>query len=254
MNEERSYSIFADESSLGDRYLAFGAILLPTTHVAECERRLEEYCQRRGFAGREMSWKKCSSSKASRYREFIDMFWTLGQEFGPIDLRAMVVDQWNYPLKAPEWGCTTEEEGFYKFYYYFLTRSVMIVAPKASQFRVHVAATTDRYPYRTEILEKTVGGTLGRTRGRSWELVDVIRDEPKKYRLHQLADVMLGAVTHRLNDRTTGQHKEDLARFVERRVGRKLDFDWRPWERPFNTWFFARKGDRRWAKGSQGQV
>lgn len=161
-----SYSIFADESSLGDRYLGFGAILLPSANLTSAEQVLEEYCVRRGFQDREMSWKKCSASKADRYREFIALFWELVSETPPIDFRAMVLDQREYPLKAHEWGCPTAEDGFYKFYYQFLTRSATIVAPTASHFDVHVALTPDRYEYRSEILTKTMGGALGRTRGR----------------------------------------------------------------------------------------
>ena len=37
MTSPVSYTVFADESSTGDRYLGFGAVLLPTAHVARLE-------------------------------------------------------------------------------------------------------------------------------------------------------------------------------------------------------------------------
>lgn len=249
-----SYSVYADESGVGERYLAFGAILLPTRNVPHAEAVLEEFCRRSGFQGREMSWKKCSASKSERYISFIDLFWRLARESPPIDFRSMVLDRHQTPLKAPEFGCPTEEDGFYKFYHSFITRSITNVAKDAGTFQIHIALTTDWYPHRTEVIEKTVAGTIKRHFGRRFEIAEVLRGHPKASRIHQLADVLLGAVTYRFNQRNPESHKYFMLKAIEDRVGRKLNFDFMPRERPFNIWAFSSRGSKRWAPGSRGQV
>lgn len=246
------YSVFADESGRGERYLAIGALLLPTRQVARIERTLEDFCQRRGFAERELSWKKCSANEVERYIEFVRVLW--GLTAAPWDFRSIVLDQQKYPLKAPEYGANTEEEGFYRFYHSFLTRSIGKVAPREPPYQLHVAVTPDRYRHRTEILQKTVGGTLGKSSGRNWQIVEILRGQPKSYRIHQAADVLVGAVTCRVNDRNPRSPKRRLLEAIEQRLGKQLDHDFLPDERPFNVWFFTRVGDRRWASGSSGKV
>ncbi|CAN5796162.1 hypothetical protein BH23GEM9_BH23GEM9_15970 [soil metagenome] len=248
------YSVFADESSIGDRYMGFGAILVPTPVVPIIEAWLEAYCAQAGFQGREMAWKKCGPGKVPRCTRFMNMFWELVRAYSPIDFRAIVLDRARYPLRAPQYGAHTEEEGFYRFYHSFLTRSIAKVASGAAGYQLHIAMTPDRYPHRSDILRKTVGGTVGRGAGRPWQIVDVIRGQPKSYRVHQLADVLLGAVMHRVNARNDASPKEMMVQQFEARLGKRLDEDCMPSERPFNVWFFARAGDSRWAPGGSGRV
>jgi hypothetical protein len=251
MSLDTAYSAFADESGLGERFLGIGALFLPTSNVAEVEGCLEKFCTARGFFGREMSWKKCSQSKVERYREFIELFFSLAAGRPPLDFRALVVDQQRYPLA---WGKDTEEEGFYRFYHSLLSRSLATFARHAASYQLHVAIAPDRYAHRGDILQRTVGGTIGRASGRTWQVVEVIRGRPKSYRVHQMADILLGAVTARLNARAPDSHKQDLIALVEERVGQRLDHDFKPGARPFNVWFFARKGEKRWAAGADGTV
>lgn len=250
--DDTGYSIFTDESALRERYMGIGAILVPTRKIAVIEEALETFCARHGFKGRELSWKKCSQGTVDRYIEFVALLWSLVD--APWDFRCMVVDQTRYPLKAPVYKSHTAEEGFYRYYHTLLTRSIAKVAPHEPPYRLHVAFTSDQYPYRSDILQRTVGGAVGRALGRDWRLVEIVREPPKKYRIHQAADILLGAVTFRNNGRGAGEHKTKLMNAVERHVGKRLDRDFIPGERPFNVWFFARAGDRRWAKGSRGRV
>lgn len=250
--DPQGYTVFADESGFGERFLALGALLLPTRSVAQVERALQEYCENRGLPRRELSWKKCSGSEVERYIDAIDLFWRLPEVTW--DFRCIVLDQDTYPLKAPQYGAETEEDGFYRFYHSFLTRSIAKIAPNDPPYQLHIAITPDRYPHRTEVLQKTVGGTVGKAAGRSWQIVEILRGRPKSYRTHQMADVMVGAVTCRMNMRNQGSPKWALLEAIERNIGKQLDQDFKPWERPFNVWSFARAGDRRWAPGSEGRV
>jgi hypothetical protein len=243
--------VYSDESGLGERYLVFGAIYVPAEHQADVERELDDFCRRRGFGDRELSWKKCSRRESERYAEFADLFWALAGRYG-IEFRAMVVDTHQHPLKHEESGATTEELGFYRYYHLFLTRSTALVAREAENVVLHVADVDDQYQHRTEVLVKTITGKMKELLPGSFAVADLDRPSPKESRIHQLADVLTGAVSYRLNGRSS--HKEEICQRIETRLGQRLDEDVLPNAHPFNVWGFAPKGGARWTKGSRGRV
>jgi hypothetical protein len=244
-------TLLSDESFIRGRIVALGAILLPTRLLPQADAVLQSYCQRHGLEAREMSFKKCSAGEADRYVGFVDQFWDLRARGVPVDFRAMVIDTRRNPLKAPQYGCETDEAGFYRMYHQFITCSVGKVAPGATHYELVVARTDDSYAHRSEILGKTVSGALRQRLGTRFGVCDLTRDNPAKSRTHQLADVMLGAVTHVYNP-TGSAHKLPIRELIQARVGRSLDSDFLPSERPVNVWHFASRGRARWASGSQG--
>jgi hypothetical protein len=246
------YTVFTDESGTGDRFLGLGALILPAESVADAEALLEEFARARGFHGRELSWKKCSREEVTRYADFVELFWHLHQALSPIDFRCLVIDTQTNPLRHDGFGCTTKEEGFYKFYHHFLSASIRKTAWKGSRFTFKIASTTDRYPHRTEILTTTVRGALNRVIGSRLQSVMILRPEPRQQRLHQLTDVLLGAVTHRANSRCSA--KSGICERIEGYVRKPLTHDFYPAERPFNIWCWASKQQNRWAPGSRGTV
>jgi len=247
----KSPVVYSDESGLGEQYIVYGAIYVPSEHLSAVEKELEDYCQNNGFGGRELSWKKCSKREGRRYAEFAELFWDLASRFN-IEFRSMVVDTHLNPLKHEGSGATTEELGFYRYYYLFLTRSTMFAAPGAKKIRLHVADLEDQYQYRTEILSKTVSGKLKELLPGSFEVADIDRSSPRDSRVHQLADVLTGAVSYRLNGRSS--HKERICAAVEEQLGQRLDEDVLPNVHPFNIWGFAAKGQDRWTRGSTGRA
>src|SRR4051812_16138999 len=170
------YTAYTDESGVNERYLCYGGIFVPTGLIEEAEHVLSEYAQRRGFATRELSWKKCSRDEIDRYIEFADLFWTISSSVCEIDFRSLVVDTHKYPLEDVEFDCYTEEDGFYRFYYAFVSRSLAIVAEAADECEVVVGSTEDQYPYRAEILTATVGGALKAKLGDTVKVTEVQRD------------------------------------------------------------------------------
>ena len=235
--------------------LGFGGIFIPGSQAEEAERVLEEFAKSRGFGEKEFSWKKCSANELERYELFVEKFWRLNEAGIEIDFRALVIDvQQNRLTRAP-WS-STDEEGFYKFYHFFITRSLEQIGSAAPCIDLRVAILKDQYPYRTEILQKTVGGRLKEEFGDRTLITEVIRGSPKMARLHQLADVLLGAVTYRISKRDPQgkSRKRQLCEHVERQVGRRLDHDFYPGERPFNVWFFSSTGQARWGIGASGHA
>lgn len=247
------YVVFSDESGVGEPVLGFGGTFIPGSAVEEAERVLEDFAQSRSFGQKEFSWKKCSRNELDRYKLFVDKFWELQEAGVDLDFRALLVDIRKNPL-TKEPSSSSDEEGFYKFYHFFITRSLEQVGARAPCVDLRVAVLEDQYPYRTEILQKTVGGRLKEEFGDSTIVTEVLRDTPKMARLHQLADVLLGAVTYRVSGRDPKgtSRKRPLCEHVEARVGRRLDTDFFPSERPFNVWFFSSSGQTRWGKGSKG--
>lgn len=249
------YAVFSDESGVGERVLGYGGTFLPGAAAEEAESVLEEFAQLRSFGKKEFSWKKCSRNELDRYKLFVDKFWDINERGLDLDFRALAVDVRNNPLTREPWS-TTDEEGFYKFYHFFITRSLEQIGGKVPCVDLRVAVLQDQYPYRTEILQKTVGGRLKEEFGDSTVVTEVERGTPKLARVHQLADVLLGAVTYRVNNRDPEgkSRKRELCEHIEGRVGRRLDQDFYPSERPFNVWFFSSTGQARWGKGSRGRA
>lgn len=226
--------------------------------MARAEHSLEAFCNNNGFADRSMSWKSCSPGETERYRKFVGRFAHLNTPRPQLDFRAMLVDTKRHPLKHSASRSDTAERGFYKFYYSFLSRSLKIVATNPRRFKLVVGATTDQYRFRTDILENTVAGKLRSAFGVPLEMTSLERTDPRNSRCHQLADLLLGAVTYCFNRPTRDpegtSHKRAVHDAVRSLAGRDLDTDFLPTERPFNVWAWARKGQPRWARGAGGVV
>ena len=250
------YTVFSDESGVGERVLGYGGTLMPGHVVSKIEAHLEAFASSVGFGAKEFNWKKCSKNELDRYKLFVDAFWDLQAPRSRLDFRAMLVDTAKNPLTAPAAGCHNDEEGFYKLYHFFITRSLENVGARSTCVDLRVAVVPDRYPYRAEILGKTVGGRLKDELGTHALVTEVNRGTPKMARVHQLADVRLGAVTYRVSKRDPQglSQKRFLCEHIEARVGKRLDHDFLPSQRPFNIWFFASGGSNCWGKGAQGVV
>ncbi|MYE34243.1 MAG: hypothetical protein F4X23_05240 [Gemmatimonadales bacterium] len=247
----REYTVYADESATGERFLGFGALIGSTRAMARAEVVLAEFCDERGLGERSLSWKSCSRRELDGYCDFAAQFDHLN-----LDFRAMVVDTATYPLKHPPSGAATAEQGFYKFCYFFLRKSLALAVTDPGGFRLVIGATTDQYEFSTEVLETTVAGGLRSEFRVPLELTRVRPSDPRDSRCHQLADVLLGAVTYRFN-RTTRDprgtsHKRGLYAAVRSMVGRDLDIDFLPQECPFNVWGWTPTGHPRWVSKSSG--
>lgn len=244
--------VFSDESGIGERFVCYGAVVVPSDEVEGLEAGLEGFCSEVGLGEREMSWKKCSPRETDRYCGFADRFFEAQDTCRSLDFRSLVIDTERNPLKDPYWRCETDEDGFYRFYHYFITKSLEVLYTRVDACTIILGSADDQYPFRTDILTKTVAGELRRHFGVEYEVIDLSRDRPKASRIHQLADVLLGAVSYRMNERES--HKESICALVEGRVDKSLRERFYSSERPFNVWHFTRRGDERWAEGSSGRV
>lgn len=254
---DESHTVFSDESGLSERFVSYGAVLLPTSLVEPAEAILDQFCEENGFGDRSLSWKSCSKGELERYRFFADAFWD-APELEQADFRAMVVDTRKYPLQHPASGANTREQGFYRFYHWFLVGSIKNVLAEGTRFELIIAPRSDQYPFNKEILESTLAGALRRDLPDSFESSAIAISNPKLSRIHQLADLLLGAVSYQFNRRTRDpkgkSHKKILHDHVRHRVDRDLDQDFLPNDRPFNVWGWTPKGSKRWVRGARGRA
>ena len=230
----------------------------PTSDLATAQGELAGFCDSNGMGGHSLSWKSCSGNDLDRYLQIVELFARLQQSDLKLDFRAMVVDTRQNPLKHPASGADTEERGFYKFYFTFLSRSLGIAASAPARFELILGSRTDQYAFNAEIMESTVGGHLRRKFGVPLDLTTVGPADPRGNRCHQMADILLGATTYRFNRATRDpegkSRKRELYEAVRRVAGRHLDEDFMPKERPFNVWAWAPPGQSRWARGARGVV
>lgn len=237
-------------------FLCYGGIFARRRAARQAESALGEFCAEHGFPNREMSWKKCSKAEVPRYADFARQFWTLSQAGIALDFRCMVVDTDRYPIRHPASKANSWEQGFYRFYSMFLSASIDQVGGDSEALQLLVAPRSDRYPHNAQVLEATIGGRLRSRYGSHLKIRAFDWSSPKASRLHQLGEVLLGAVSFRFNrrERPVGTHKAELHAAIEELVGQDLAVDFKPDARPFNVWAWTRPGERRWNEGASGTV
>lgn len=250
------FKVFTDESGLTEQYLGLGGIFIEDIVFWDLENRIEEYANDNGYRGREFSYKKCKKTNIDRYIGLVELFFNFIKEMKPkygdhmVDFRCKIINTTTNELQRTE---KSEEEGFYKFYHTFISASLGSLDKKGKDFELNVADKPDAYKYRTEILQSTIGGNLKAQFGEKCTLSEIERGNPKNVRVHQLADVLLGAVTYRFNNRDSDNKRAYVNR-IEELVGKRLTDDFKPYERPFNVWAFASRGQKRWVDGATGVV
>jgi len=249
--------VYTDESCLNEQFLGYGGIFIKEEFYNELETLLQEYAVNNGFEGREFSYKKCRQPVIDRYIGVINVFFDFlitkyrAGNGWVADFRCLIVNTRTNPIQLTE---KTWEEGFYKFYFHFITRSLFNITRKYDTvFELNVADKTDSYKFRTEVLQIVTSGALKGHYGNQCIVNEIKRDSPKQSRVHQLADVLLGCVTYRFNNKSN-ENKEDLVQHIEKRIGTKLDIDFKPKDSPINVWGWTSKGQKRWVEGASGFV
>ena len=112
--------IFVDESRLcNSRYQLFGSLWLPREIQQEFIKGFwdlwdKEFLTRKS----ELKWTKVSNGKLLSYKRFIDYWATKPQ----IDFRCVILD--THAIDYQKYHQDSEELGFYKFLYFFLSRNI----------------------------------------------------------------------------------------------------------------------------------
>lgn len=249
--------VYTDESCLNDQFLGYGGIFILEKYYVELENLLNNYANSNGFNARELSYKKCSKTDIDRHIGITKIFFDYLQKkkmetnHWVADFRSLII---NTKTNQIHLNNETWEVGFYKFYFQFITKSIFNLSyTNDTEFEFNIAEKSDSYKFRTEVLQNTITGALKKRYSNKCTVNEIKRGKPKESRVHQVADILLGCVTYRFNNKNS-ESKENLVKYIENRINSNLNLDFKPIERPFNVWGFSSRGQERWVKGSSGVV
>ena len=191
------------------KYLVIGGLWLPTDRRTEFKAAIHALRNKHKIGG-EFKWQKVSPSRLSFYCELVN--WFVGMK-DDLRFRCIAVD--HEEVNLLKFHNDDQELGFYKFYYQMLHHWIL----DFNQYAVFCDAKKNRLPARLHDLERCLSRT-----NLSSEVMEVQAIPSDESVLIQLADVLTGAATARLNappppETAKGQVLATLERGLRRRVG-----------------------------------
>ncbi len=202
--DETLPDLFTSEKPQG-RYLMIGSLWLPADMREDVKARIDDLRQRHNVHG-EMKWRKVSPSKVGFYTELIDLFMSFGLD---LRFRCIAVDREAMNLGLHNGDA---ELGFYKFYYQVLHHWIL----DQNEYSVFCDLKRNRDRTRLQTLQRVLNNA-----NRTSVIKDVQSLPSPEVVLLQLCDVLLGAVSARINGRTDlGATKEGVIANLERRLNR----------------------------------
>lgn len=190
------------------RYLMIGSLWLPANLRSEYKSGLHELRDRFNVGG-EFKWNKISPSREDFYRGLIAWFFDRGDD---LRFRCIAVDRTQVDLKL--FHEDDQELGFYKFYYQLLHHWIL----DFNEYAVFVDFKWNRRRDRLHVLRECLDSA---NLSSQVERVQALRSDESV--LVQLADVLTGAASRRLNQVPAGSDaKEAVAAEIESRLGHPI--------------------------------
>ena len=238
------FTLICDESGTDKRYLVVGALSLPRTNHPMMAAEFQKLKQSLGFRPEgELKWKKVSQWHFDHYRQFME--WFFGHlTANRVRFRAHIVDTsaGNYR----RYGAGDKESSFYKVYYHLLYQSVrrMALDEDGSNVLVLLDDKRNRYPFRLEVLKKSLNAALKRDLKKTGLVANVEArpsSGPHAEPLIQIVDVLIGAIGHVRNgdlaNPGASKVKGEMVRLLEQLSGTSFAYDTAA-RSPFNLWTF----------------
>lgn len=202
------------------QFLMIGALWLPGSLREEAKGKVAALRQQYAIHG-EMKWRKISPAAQSFYEEIIDLFFAYGSD---LRFRCIAVD--HAKIDMPKFHGGDGELGFYKFYYQLLHTWIL----DFNEYVFFCDLKTNRSPTRLAELRKVLANA-----NISAEIVNVQPLPSGQLVLMQICDILLGAVSSRLNGiGPASPAKLAIVERIEARLGRKLGPTWKG-EEKFNV-------------------
>jgi hypothetical protein len=188
------YSIFLDESSqTKHRFLTLGCLVIDAARVPYFEIAVR-YSKQLELPEGELKWNKVSNAKLHAYKLVVDRFFDLSVGDGPIHFHSLVVD--TSKIRDDLYNQGDREVGFNKEVYQLLMKCAKIY-PDAL---FHVYPDQRETKAATEDLRKMLNAGCkknGDTRDAPFRRVQF--QDSKKIICLQMTDLLLGAMTFRIN-------------------------------------------------------
>ena len=204
--DESHPDLFTSAKSKG-QFLMIGRLWLPANLRSEIKLKILELRQRHQAWG-EIKWSKVSPNRQAFYLDLIDLFFSYGDN---LRFRCIAVERQQVIMHLHQ---NDGELGFYKFYYQLLHHWIL----DFNEYRIFCDAKTNRDPKRLPVLQRCL------TRANLSSEIQSIQSLPSnEVVLIQLSDLLLGAVSSRLN-RTLqqGVAKTAVVQRLESALGRTL--------------------------------
>ncbi|GGG65516.1 hypothetical protein GCM10011415_10400 [Salipiger pallidus] len=189
------------------QFLMIGSLWLPADLRDDAKAKIKTLRERHNAWG-EIKWSKVSPSKLGFYLDLVELFFGYGDD---LRFRCIAVDREQVNLALHEGD---HELGFYKFYYQVLHHWIL----DFNSYSIFCDTKSNRERDRLHELGRVLGNA---NLSASIESVQALPS--KQVVLIQMADLLLGAASSRMNDTLReGSAKEHLVQALERRLGHKL--------------------------------
>lgn len=223
--DENHPELFTSEKPNAE-YLMIGSLWLPSELRKEIKDRIWHMREEHATWG-EIKWRKVSPSSLNFYKAVIDLFESYGEQ---LRFRCITVDRQQFNRN---WCQGDNELGFYKFYYQVLHHWIL----DFNQYRIFCDTKTNRDLTRLNVLKDCL-----KNANITSEIVDVQALPSREVVLIQLADLLLGMASARLNKTlTSGGAKEALVLHLEKKLNRQLGPTYRT-ENKFNVFKIDLRG------------
>lgn len=200
---DKEYILFCDESDRRGRYFSnfYGGALVGSSHYQRITDRLNNKKAELNLY-QEVKWAKVTEQYLEKYIELIQVFF---EEISQGHLRLRIMFRQNAHLPS---GLSREHVDweYYLLYYQFVKHAFGLEhAVENLRLRLYF----DTFPDTAEKSEQFKGFLLGLTKTRAWKSIDIKKEDITEVRSHdhvilQCMDIVLGAMSFRLNDK----HKE----------------------------------------------
>jgi len=239
--------ILADESGVPESSdsLAYGSLWVQGRFREQAERSLDQLAATSGLLG-ELKWKKICWSNIDRYEALLGWFFACKH----VAFRCLVADtsSSDYKRFVKKFSTGSYQLGFYRLYYFFLTRNIKIdlesfkwTTPEDT-YKVWLDqkpwADSTRIPTLITVCNSYLRKTCTANSSHP-QVLSVLEVNSKRYRLLQLADVLAGATRAANVGFTNDTAKSRFVETLESKLGRPvLTAGTRVSDRKFNVWQF----------------
>lgn len=200
---DKEFILFCDESDRRGRYYSnfYGGVMVGSSHYQRITNRLNEKKADLNLY-QEVKWEKVTDQYLDKYDELIHCFF---EEVARGNLRVRVMFRQNAHLPK---GLSREQVDweYYLLYYQFVKHAFGL--EHASE-NIRLRLYFDQFPDTAEKSEQFKGFLLGLTKAKKWQAINIKKEDitevnSRDHVLLQCLDIVLGAMSFRLNDK----HKE----------------------------------------------
>ncbi len=200
---DKEFILFCDESDRRGKYYSnfYGGVIVGSSHYQRITNRLNDTKADLNLY-HEVKWEKVTEQYLEKYEELIRVFFN---EVSRNNVRVRIMFRQNAHLPR---GLRHEQVDweYYLLYYQFVKHAFGLEhAPDGIRLRLYF----DKFPDTEEKSEQFKGFLLGLRKTKKWQSIDIRKEDITDVNSHdhvilQCLDIMLGAMSFRLNDK----HKE----------------------------------------------